>query len=92
MPSSLSIPGVLEGTIHAARGTTPTAQARGRIAIASQPRSAGATRSTSLAAGREITDLLEAMGFSHARTQILELAPPVVCVLAVSVPVAAYVC
>jgi ubiquinone/menaquinone biosynthesis C-methylase UbiE len=65
----------------------------GRIAIASQPRSAGATRSTSLAAGREITDLLESAGFSQARTEMLDLEPPVVCVLAVNAPVpAAHVC
>jgi ubiquinone/menaquinone biosynthesis C-methylase UbiE len=61
----------------------------GRIAIASQPRSAGATRSTSLAAAREITDLLQAAGFSQTRTEMLDLAPPVVCVLAVNAPPAA---
>lgn len=64
----------------------------GRIAIASQPRSAGATRSTSLAAGREITDLLESAGFSQARTEMLDLEPPVVCVLAVNAPPAEHVC
>jgi len=58
----------------------------GRIAIASQPRSAGATRSTSLTAGREITDLLEGAGFGQARTEMLDLDPPVVCVLAVNAP------
>jgi ubiquinone/menaquinone biosynthesis C-methylase UbiE len=54
----------------------------GRIAIASQPRCPGATRSTSLDAAREITDLLQGAGFTQMRTEILDLAPPVVCVLA----------
>lgn len=58
----------------------------GRIAIASQPRCPGATRSTSLAAASEITDLLQAAGFTQTRTEILDLAPPVVCVLAVNQP------
>ncbi len=54
----------------------------GRIAIASQPRCPGATRSTSLDAARKITDLLRAAGFAQPRTEILDLDPPVVCVLA----------
>jgi SAM-dependent methyltransferase len=54
----------------------------GRIAIASQPRCPGATRSTSLDAAGEITDLLQAAGFTRTRTEILDLDPPVVCVLA----------
>jgi ubiquinone/menaquinone biosynthesis C-methylase UbiE len=53
----------------------------GCIAIASQPRCPGATRSTSLDAAREITGLLQAAGFTHTRTEILDLDPPVVCVL-----------
>lgn len=48
----------------------------GRIAIVSQPR---ATVSTS---GREIADLLEAAGFDESRTELLDLDPPAVCVLA----------
>lgn len=56
----------------------------GRVAIASQPRCPGATRQTSLDAAREITDLLEVAGFTEARTEMLELDPPVVCVLAVN--------
>jgi ubiquinone/menaquinone biosynthesis C-methylase UbiE len=56
----------------------------GRIAIASQPRCPGATRSMSLHAAREITDLLGSAGFARARTETLELDPPVVCVLAVN--------
>jgi ubiquinone/menaquinone biosynthesis C-methylase UbiE len=56
----------------------------GRIAIASQPRCPGATRETSLDAAREITDLLQAAGFTQARTETLDLDPPVVCVLAVN--------
>jgi ubiquinone/menaquinone biosynthesis C-methylase UbiE len=56
----------------------------GRIAIASQPRCPGATRDTSLDAARRITDLLESAGFTHPRTEILDLDPPVVCVLALN--------
>jgi SAM-dependent methyltransferase len=54
----------------------------GRIAIAFQPRCPGATSSTSLVAAREITDLLQAAGFTGTRTEILDLDPPVACVLA----------
>jgi ubiquinone/menaquinone biosynthesis C-methylase UbiE len=54
----------------------------GRIAIASQPRCPGATRSTSLDAAGEITELLQAAGFTQTRAEILDLDPPVVCVLA----------
>lgn len=57
----------------------------GRIAIASQPRSRGATASTSRQAAREIEDLLRGAGFTQARTETLGLDPPVVCVLAVEV-------
>jgi ubiquinone/menaquinone biosynthesis C-methylase UbiE len=56
----------------------------GRIAIASQPRCPGATRTTSLAAARKITDLLGAAGFTRTSTELLDLDPPVVCVLAVN--------
>jgi ubiquinone/menaquinone biosynthesis C-methylase UbiE len=56
----------------------------GRIAIASQPRSPGATKNTSLDAARKIEDLLRGAGFTQTRTEILELDPPVVCVLAVN--------
>jgi SAM-dependent methyltransferase len=56
----------------------------GRIAIASQPRCPGATRNTSLDAASDITDLLQAAGFTPTRTEILDLNPPVVCVLAVN--------
>ena len=56
----------------------------GRFAIASQPRYPGATRTTSLDAASEITDLLQAAGFTQPRTEILDLDPPVVCVLAVN--------
>ncbi len=57
---------------------------RGRIAIVSQPRCPGATRSTSLDAADRITDLLQTAGFTQTRTEILDLNPPVVCVLAVN--------
>jgi ubiquinone/menaquinone biosynthesis C-methylase UbiE len=56
----------------------------GRIAIASQPRTPGATRKTSLDAAERITGLLRTAGFTQARTEILDLDPPVVCVLAVN--------
>jgi SAM-dependent methyltransferase len=55
----------------------------GRIAIASQPRHPGVTRDPSLAA-RQLTDLLQAAGFTQMRTERLDLDPPVICVLAVS--------
>jgi ubiquinone/menaquinone biosynthesis C-methylase UbiE len=56
----------------------------GRIAIASQPRSPGATQSTSLDAARKIEDLLRGAGFTQSRTETLDLDPPVVCVVAVN--------
>jgi ubiquinone/menaquinone biosynthesis C-methylase UbiE len=56
----------------------------GRIAIASQPRCPGATKDTSLDAATEILDLFRAAGFAQARIEILDLDPPVVCVLAVN--------
>ena len=65
---------------HLRRRLTPG----GRIALASQPRCPGATRNTSLDAAGEITHLLQAAGFTQTRTEILDLDPPVVCVLAVN--------
>jgi ubiquinone/menaquinone biosynthesis C-methylase UbiE len=65
---------------HLRRRLTPG----GRIAIASQPRCSGATRNTSLDAASKITDLLQAAGFTQTRTEILDLDPPVVCVLGVN--------
>ena len=56
----------------------------GRIAIASQPRGQRARTSTSLEIACEITDLCQAAGFTDTRTETLDLAPPVVCVLAVT--------
>ena len=53
----------------------------GRIAIVSQPR----TASTSLA-GSEITHMLENAGFTEPRTEVLELDPPAICVLANATP------
>jgi SAM-dependent methyltransferase len=54
----------------------------GTIAIGSQPRCPGATRETSAQAARDIEALLRSAGFSAARTEMLDLDPPVVCVLA----------
>lgn len=54
----------------------------GRIALASQPRCAGATADTTARAGRELHDLLTQAGFTQARMETLQLSPPVACVLA----------
>ncbi|MFD0547970.1 class I SAM-dependent methyltransferase [Streptomyces rectiviolaceus] len=54
----------------------------GHIALASQPRCAGATADTTARAGRELHDRLTQAGFTQARLETLPLAPPVVCVLA----------
>jgi len=54
----------------------------GRIALASQPRCAGATADTTARAGRELHDRLTQAGFTHARVETLPLNPPVACVLA----------
>lgn len=56
----------------------------GRIAIASQPRCPGATRATTLDAAREITELLRSAGFGEAKTEVLDLDPPVACIVASS--------
>jgi ubiquinone/menaquinone biosynthesis C-methylase UbiE len=54
----------------------------GRIALVSQPRSPGATRETTDRAARELSEMLSQAGFSEPRTEILDLDPPVACVLA----------
>jgi SAM-dependent methyltransferase len=56
----------------------------GCVAIASQPRCGGATASTSRDAARRIEALLQEAGYAKARTETLDLDPPVVCVLAVN--------
>ncbi|PSK98027.1 methyltransferase family protein [Murinocardiopsis flavida] len=56
----------------------------GRIALAGQPRCAGATADTTARAGRELHDLLTRAGFTRARVETLPLSPPVACVLAVN--------
>ncbi|WP_116203396.1 class I SAM-dependent methyltransferase [Amycolatopsis circi] len=53
----------------------------GRVALVSQPRQPGVT---SAAVVEELTGLLAEAGFSRLRTEMLELDPPVVCVLAFS--------
>jgi len=53
----------------------------GRIAVASQPRCPGATVRTPLKAADEIENLLRDAGYTLMRTETLDLAPPVVCVL-----------
>jgi ubiquinone/menaquinone biosynthesis C-methylase UbiE len=54
----------------------------GRIALVTQPRCPGATRDTATRAAREFQDLLAQAGFARFRVEILELDPPVACVLA----------
>jgi hypothetical protein len=53
----------------------------GRIALVSQPRCPGATAATSAAAANELAGLLTEAGFEHLRTELLDLDPPVACVL-----------
>jgi SAM-dependent methyltransferase len=54
----------------------------GRMAIASQPRCPGATAATSRRAAAEIQDLLRGAGLTQLKAEILDLDPPVACVLA----------
>ncbi|MCR6489556.1 methyltransferase domain-containing protein [Amycolatopsis sp. OK19-0408] len=53
----------------------------GRIALVSQPRCPGASAATSAAAAEELAGLLTAAGFGPLRTELLNLDPPVACVL-----------
>ncbi|WP_345607045.1 class I SAM-dependent methyltransferase [Pseudonocardia adelaidensis] len=53
----------------------------GRIAVVSQPRCPGATAATSAAAAAELARLLTEAGFGHLRTEVLDLDPPVACVI-----------
>jgi SAM-dependent methyltransferase len=53
----------------------------GRIALVSQPRCPGATAATSAAAASKLAGLLTEAGFEHLRTEMLDLDPPVTCVL-----------
>jgi ubiquinone/menaquinone biosynthesis C-methylase UbiE len=54
----------------------------GRIALATQPRCPGATRTTTARAAQDLQDLLTQAGFSQVRAETLGLDPPVACVLA----------
>jgi SAM-dependent methyltransferase len=56
-------------------------QPGGLIALVSQPRCPGATAATSAAAASELAGLLTDAGFEHLRTDMLNLDPPVACVL-----------
>jgi ubiquinone/menaquinone biosynthesis C-methylase UbiE len=56
----------------------------GTIAVASQPRCAGATEMTSVRAGQDIEGQLRAAGFSPTKVTSLDPDPPVVCVVATS--------
>jgi hypothetical protein len=53
----------------------------GRIAVVSQPRCAGATAATSATAATELAALLTDAGFDDLRTELLDLHPPVACVI-----------
>jgi SAM-dependent methyltransferase len=53
----------------------------GTIAIASQPRCAGATAETSARAADDIEATLARAGFSQLRVETLDLDPPAVCVI-----------
>jgi SAM-dependent methyltransferase len=55
----------------------------GKIAIAVQPRSPGASDETSARRGAEIATQLAAAGFSQIRQETLALTPAVVCVIGV---------
>lgn len=54
----------------------------GTIAVVTQPRCPGATAATSAKAAEAVTEQLTAAGFTGTRIDTLDLAPPVVCVLA----------
>ena len=54
----------------------------GRVAIVSQPRCPGATAATTERVGVETERLLRDAGFIRIRRELLNLRPPVVCVLA----------
>lgn len=54
----------------------------GRLAIVSQPRSAGANAETTRRVGRATAEQLRSAGFVGVRTESLNLKPPVACVLA----------
>jgi SAM-dependent methyltransferase len=53
----------------------------GRIALVSQPRCPGATAATSVAAAKDLAGMLTEAGFERLQTEMLDLDPPVVCVL-----------
>jgi ubiquinone/menaquinone biosynthesis C-methylase UbiE len=53
----------------------------GRIALVSQPRCLGATAATSAKAAEELAGLLTDAGFEGLRTEMLDLDPPVACVI-----------
>jgi SAM-dependent methyltransferase len=86
-----------DGPFHAALAVNtvgmwpdPTARLRqlarllrpgGRIALVSQPRCPGATAADSAAAADELAGLLADAGYTHVRTELLDLDPPAACVL-----------
>jgi ubiquinone/menaquinone biosynthesis C-methylase UbiE len=54
----------------------------GRVAIVSQPRQPGATPETTRRVGQATVEQLRKAAFEGMRTEVLNLRPPVVCVLA----------
>jgi SAM-dependent methyltransferase len=56
-------------------------RAGGRIALVSQPRCPGATAATSATAASELAALLTEAGFTHLRSETLDLDPPAACIL-----------
>jgi ubiquinone/menaquinone biosynthesis C-methylase UbiE len=95
--ASVEGPSISDGTFDAAlavntvgRWPDPTTRLReiarllrpgGRIAAVSQPRCPGATAATSAAAATELIATLTEAGFERCRTKMLDLDPPVACVL-----------
>ncbi|TCO58269.1 methyltransferase family protein [Actinocrispum wychmicini] len=63
------------------RGLRHLLRPGGRIALASQPRIPGTTTD---GAAQGLRDMLTQAGFTQIRTEILDLDPPVACVLAVN--------
>jgi SAM-dependent methyltransferase len=53
----------------------------GRVAIVTQPRCPGVTAETTWGADREIAEQLRDAGFTGITTEVLQLQPPVTCVL-----------
>jgi tRNA G46 methylase TrmB len=74
---------VTHGRVYGADHSDPMVRkASRRLALASQPRMPGANAGTTARAASELADRLLQAGFGQPRTEILDLDPPVACVLA----------